>query len=730
MFILRNSLFLICFSALISFCESSYANSNNKSDQKKQLLLQKIAQAPQFSADKNQWIQLFEQPGNSQHYYLANKKGQIYQLEQDSPKSTTLLVDLPLLFPKNSILHLDSFTLHPNFSRRDQAGFQTFYTAHVEDVQGSNNQNRMHESKISTPLIFDAVIIEWQLNAAKQVDPKTQREVMRIAIDSPENGINQLSFNPYIKSWQENFSQLYISLSASQKMKRYPLYSGAILRIQPWESITGSYSVPHSNPYYANEHINKAIYMFGAGQVQQFIWPDRYSTQLLISHQSLLNNTKELKLSYSNGGDDWRQKTSKALTSKNTKAPLPNNLLVYRGQNAPALRNKLLLLTNNKQQWQLNSLPLEITVEQIKGRDQKDSVSSPPSSPIIEWQLDQQELQANQLSLYRDNRGELLFFNEDTGIIYQVFQQDSSQTLPKNESSSSNTATLFFVILLCLLISYITYQIKYQQKSVKSLVRREFATLALTEDKLAINLFKRHQRTPEKSILLQDINQCQLLLNDLVITTINATLEHGFNAQQEKKLRDIFHTEQIPKMVDGKVRSISLVLGTKGKGKHLICLYLRKGSDRITKNSYFEVIDNALDWCWLIANKINGEHTGQRALNPRVSATVAAQTDHKSHDHTPLHTQAAISRPNNVGTVAISNDAATQAGELLKSQKISISQSQLEQHDMHEVEVAKVEADLVNAIEKLGKLQQQGFLSDDEFSQAKAKLLARLHNTE
>ena len=290
--------------------------------------------------------------------------------------------------------------------------------------------------------------------------------------------------------------------------------------------------------------------------------------------------------------------------------------------------------------------------------------------------------------------------------------------------------TLFVVIVLCVLIGYITYQIRYQQKSVKSLVRREFATITLTENKLAINLFRRHQHIPEKVISLANINQCQLLLNDLVITTINATLEHGFNAQQEQKLRDIFHTAQIPKMVDGKVRSISLVLGTKEKSRHLICLYLRKGSDRITKKSYIEVIENSLDWCWLIANYINGEHTGQRSLKPKLSVENIAKSEHKSHDNTPLHAQAAISRPvsNNAPTIEKNEDA--QPNNLLSSPVNTTQLGPLEDHDNHEMKVAKVEADLVSAIEKLATLQQQGLLNADEFSQAKAKLLACLHNTE
>jgi hypothetical protein len=46
----------------------------------------------------------------------------------------------------------------------------------------------------------------------------------------------------------------------------------------------------------------------------------------------------------------------------------------------------------------------------------------------------------------------------------------------------------------------------------------------------------------------------------------------------------------------------------------------------------------------------------------------------------------------------------------------------VDNHAATTIELAKVETDLVNALEKLVKLQQQGFLTTDEFEQAKAKL--------
>lgn len=685
-------------------------SSASSASKENQYLLQKVAQAPQLNNEKDQWLLLLEQPGNSQYYYLANRRGKIYQLEQDSPDNTSLLLDLQNFSSKNNILQLSAFTLHPNYSLRDQTGFGTFYTAHVEKKLKSRIEKRLAESAVSTPLSFDAVVTEWQLNGAKQVDESRRREVIRIAIPTVESGIRQLNFNPYSKSWHEDFSQLYISLSQSPTLKQYPLYSGAILRIHPKQNTTENYSVPHSNPHYAKDKIDKTLYLFGAGQIKQFIWPDKHSSRLLISHQYSFNDTLRHWLSYSDGGEDWRQQPPKAFLYQNQNELPANSLLVYRGQNAPALRNKLLLLSNNKQHWQLKSLSREKVSESTDATTQQQRALS---SPIIEWQLQQPELQANSLTFYQDNRGELLFFNEDSGAIYHLFQQDIIYGSQKSDQNGLSAVTAFFVIVIGLFGSYIYYQVIIQQKSAKSLVRREFSNLALTEDKLALNLFRRHQHDAETMIALDEIKQCQLLLGDLVIATINSTLAHGFNDQQEQALREIFHNEQIAKMVDGKVRRISLIINTSEKNKYIICLYMRKGSDRITKNSYFEVIDNAIDWCWVIAKHINKEQTGKRTLRPTITAKNNALAEHTTHDNTPLHNQAAIIRP---ATHPYSQIAAVESKKIMED---SISE---ENGDGPTLESAKIETDLVNALEKLVKLHQEGFLTADEFEQAKAKL--------
>ena len=714
MITVKNSLFSILFFCLLATSSVSSANKEN------QYILQKIAQAPQQATGKDQWLLLREQLGNSQYYYLANKQGKIYQLEQDRPDNTTLLVDLQQVFTENPLLQLTAFTLHPNFSLPDQVGFGTFYTAHIEKSANHNQTERLKDLTITIPLDFDAVLTEWQLSPNKGVDLSSQREVLKIAIPTVQSGIRQLSFNPYSKSWHENFSQLYISVALSPKLKNHPLYSGAILRIHPQQNANQSYTVPHENPYYANREIEQALYLFGAGQIEQFIWPNKYSTKLLISHQYSVNNSLKYWLSYSDGGEDWRQHEPEELLYQHTSAA--NSLLVYRGQNAPNLRNKLLMLIQKNQQWQLNSLSSEMSFDSTDISQQQAL-----SPPVIEWQLNQAALQAKHLTLYRDNRGELLFFNEDSGAIYQLFQQDINLSSQKSNKKGLFDSNLLFIILLILLGFYIAYQIFIHQNSAKSIIRREFSNLTLTKNKLSIKLFRRHQHEAEKVIALADVKQCQILLGDLVVTTINTTLGHGFNEDQEQELREICRVEKIDKMIDRKVRRINLVLNTQDNGKYIVCLYFRKGSDRITKKSYFEVVEDIIDWCWFIAQEMNSSQTGQRLLKLKVPVV---STEKNYLDNTPLHAQAASIRP--------TAHLPTISDVIEPKMKVEVPLSGKNTHGVTSpipdntamITSAKVETELVNALEKLVELQQQGFLTADEFGQAKAKLLTSLNQTE
>lgn len=153
----------------------------------------------------------------------------------------------------------------------------------------------------------------------------------------------------------------------------------------------------------------------------------------------------------------------------------------------------------------------------------------------------------------------------------------------------------------------------------------------------------------------------------------------------------------------------------------MTCLYLRKGNDRITKKSYFAVIDDLIDWCWIISANINANNTGKRKHTPKLTPAEIALSQHKVQDETPLHKQAAAIRPSShsFDTDLYESDDITQS---------TPQRSPALNDDEHTQNTGAIDTELVNALEKLANLQQQGILSAEEFAKAKAKLLKDLIN--
>ena len=678
--------------------------------EKQPYILQKLTQLPSQPDTSNQWLDLTEQPNNKGSFYLANAQGQVYQLGFGELAKISLLLDLKALASPVEILKLTAFTLHPNFAKRGSSGFGKFYTAHVETFSNDTKTKRIEDTNIDTLLPFDAVLTQWQLDLTHSLDPASRLEILRIALPEVHNGFKQLSFNPHTKSWHDDFAQLYLSLSQSPSLKDYPIYSGAILRIQPPSKALKKkfYSIPKTNPYFANNDIEDALYVFGAGKIKQFNWPNQHSSKLLISHQYPFSYSITNWLSLSEGGEDWRKTPPKNPLYKSTESIANQGLLTYSGQNVPMLRKKLLLLSQKNQQWQLSSIALEHV---IISNDESETSIIPPQ--ITEWSLNLQSANTEKLGIYPDNFGELLLFNKSTGIIYQVFQQEAF-----NEPSSLLASQLPLIMkllvgLVIVIFLGILIQVIKQKISAKNIARKDFAKIILADDKNHIQLFRRHLKIPSISIPITEIEKYQVCLGQEVLATISNQPREGFNSTKETSLRELFRIEQIAKMVDGKVRRISVMITDINNSKFTICLYFRQGGERITKKNYFVVVDDAIQWCWLIAEQINPSETAIRATSNSASKVVSNFTESSSLDNSPLHAQAAVIRP------ATHPNSQKVQHDIDKAQPIK----QRKSTDKQTTYPNNPDTDLVYALEKLVTLQQQGFLTALEFKKAKAKLL-------
>ena len=671
-----------------------------------------IVQLEHTQLDTSKWQQLVPDPSNSQQYFIINNTGQMYLV--DSMNKTHEVLDLYINQQEDSsVIKLTAIELHPNFSLRDQVGYGTFYTAHLEVLDKDSRIIRIQEHSKELELKFDAVITQWQFSSYthKKVDLETKREVVRIAVPDNNIYIKQISFNPYIKTWNDGFGLLYIALNGQEKWRK-PLYSGVILRINPAKFGLRSFTVPNSNPYLHNDEIKDEIYLLGAQNIKQFIWPDKNDDYILLSHQY---NNKNL-LSVARGQNDWRKHDPKKILYKNDS--IIHDMLTYRGRELPQLRNKLLLLKKENQQWLVESLSIKPAVNEnmnAENKSQQEWVYT-----LLQFTND------SEINLGSNRDGEILVLNKSAGAVFQIYQESVDEQVVLNqetyaiETQRSSWNGFFTYFIIVIIFGAVFYWLKRHRYSAKSVVRKQFAHIGLSESQLQIGLYHRHQSSTDTIIDIADIVSCEVKLNEQTINVINQQDEHGFNQGKEQDLRNVLVKEQVDKMVEGKVRQVSLLFTDTNDKNYTVCLYMRKGSDRITKKTYSVVIDDLIDWCWLIAKKINSNSTGKRNKKLILATTSSANALEESQATASLHSQAAAIRSATHDVVeSLQNQEESNPKENIVAADFTESTNYVPPNNI-------VDTELVNALEKLVDLKQQDFLTQEEFTKAKENLMKSL----
>lgn len=701
-------IFVLATSILTMLPFVAYANENNYQ-------ITEVAQLEHKLISQPSWQQIIVNPSNKRQHFVIRESGQIYLVDDDEINPQAILDMSAYQQTDSSLFKLTAIELHPNFSLRDQVGYGTFYTAHIENINKNSKTKRLQAHANDLQLNFDAVITEWQFSAVnhQKIDDKTKREVLRVAVPDSLMMIQQISFSPHIKSWNDDFGLLYVALNGQNKWPQ-PLYSGVILRINPTKFGLRSFTVPNNNPYLKNSQINDAIYLLGGQKIEQFIWPDKNSEHLLVSHQ--YNN--KYFLSLTNGRDDWRDSAGKGVLYQSDDAV--HDVLMYQGRQLPLLRSKLLLLRKKEQHWLVDSLAFNLSDNQ-NVRDE--------NKPQLEWQFTPEQLPTNsQISFSSNSYGEIFFLEKAEGVLLMLTQEalvDEKLVVdtvdPNTVETSSPGNSIFTVLITLALFGSIYYWFKGNSHSAKAIVRQHFAYLELSKSGQQIGLYYRNQRKTETIIDIVDIVSSEIKLNDQSINVINTQLGHGFNNEQEQGLRTIFANEQVDKMVDGKIRQVSLLLTDNQKHSYTVCLYMRKGSNRITKKAYSKVIDDLIDWCWLIGEKINADETEIR----KVKSIAFPQNKAEAKHHQAAAIIPVIHEMDNASQSLPTDDISP----TLKI--VNENEHQAENEDISEVhnlgqQKSNIDTELVNALEKLVSLKQQGFLTMDEFTKAKEKLLKDL----
>jgi hypothetical protein len=690
------------FKPTLSIMLLSYCLINSLTAAAEEYRLNVLAKLPTLSSANNIAVIPLPIKSNNEHQYLlADETGELSLLN-----GTNLLPlsRLPLSDRKDiALVKLTALTLHPSFSLVDKTGYQTFFTAHIEPAKTNNNIARLTLLKSPTTLPFDAVITQWKYDSASstRIDVKQRREVIRIAVPTATHQINKIAFNPYNKIWHDDYGLMHIALSElkseSSTANNGLLYSGVVLRITPEKFGLRNYMVPSSNPFMKTNDINNEIFILGAKNIRSFSWSKQHYDALLVQHIY----EGEHQVAVAKKGADWRKTYQNKLVF-----PLKSDnestaeMSPYYGRKLKKLVGSVLYLSNNTKNWQLANLNTA-----IKNSDSKQELSGQTLGSFNSKQLSPK----NKVSLLFDHIGEPLLLDITDKKLLSISanqettgNDDAPQTEKKQDEQSnavnSNAYGKLLLTLFVLVLAVVFYWLRPKRNSAKVKLRSQFARFELDDKKSTLSFYKRHQSEVDSQIDIANIVKSEVFLNDNKVSIINEDADHGYSEEQENQLRLNFAQVHRHKLIDKEIRQVNLYLTDKSAKTYVICLYLRKGNQRLTKAKYFDTLETIIDWSWFIASQLNPEATATRPIKAPVDKRPIKKVQNNKPKTKPVINQEI---------------------EVLKANKQTTE-------ELHNISIH--DSELINSLDKLADLKQKGFLTDEEFSLAKAKILSDMTN--
>ncbi|UUO23538.1 hypothetical protein FGD67_10085 [Colwellia sp. M166] len=670
-----------------------------------ELELSTIADLSHVALKNDNWHTVLPIPGNNEHYFIATSTGNVYQINQHDI-SPSPFFELKSALNTTENITLTAITLDPNFNYRERDGYHTFYTAHTEQSKKTKSKLSPKHSELNPS--YDAVIMRWQLTYAVNQRPELnkQREVMRIAINHEQEHIQQLSFNPYIEPWHNDFGLLFIALAKSENLANEALYAGTILRIRPKAYGARSYTTPVNNPFSKQDDILNEIVFIAGQEIIHFNWMKKGNYNFLIQ----LNHQNSHLLVKAKIGDDWRKSMPAAqIKQRLASVNSPSKTFLYHGRELKNLWGKVLHLQTTADSWQLQASPL------FPELSNDESYEHSPHN-LGRYSMSKQA----KFSLHQRHDGELLLLEHNKQRLYSIKQPEivlnkvMVDDVPITKTNNSSAFT-FIIFTLVILMSYFYYLRKRTNKQ-QHLLHEQWANFDIDLEKKSLKLYKRHDKNAEKVIEISALTRSELLLNDKVISTIDVNSIQSFSNELEAQVLTIFAKENQLKMIDEKQRRIQLCLTDKQKKSYLFCLYFRVGNMRHTKLKYSTVINKVIDWQWLFSQYINPMTTSKRKIKVKIKPKNQADSS---------TTAVKKVSPDVCDKTSDQSTSGTKTSDTSHSPSDTFAQDS--SHSIND-DTIDVDTRLVAALDKLVMMKKQGYLDESEFNMAKTKILKDLAN--
>ena len=195
-----------------------------------------------------------------------DQRGKVYRF---SSAGTSVLIDvkarrLNLFFPdqlgNSRAGGLRGFAEHPDFNNPSKRGYGKVYTTTFEKI----GQRQCPVLRGNYPLKYHAILVEWDVHTG------AQREVLAVAYWKHLHPIDTVVFGPidhfcYLTVGDGGYRQQDTVTGGDPYHQVQNLNSplGKVLRINPLQSGTRTYTVPADNPYQGQAGKLKEIWCYG-----------------------------------------------------------------------------------------------------------------------------------------------------------------------------------------------------------------------------------------------------------------------------------------------------------------------------------------------------------------------------------------------------------------------------------------------------------------------------------
>ena len=202
-------------------------------------------------------------------------EGKIYELVSDQAgrQSVDLFFDVGAAVTANSGWNIDnssplnglrSLAFHPEFASNGK--LYVTYTGERPDESYETTYLSDPENPVDVESVLAEFTFDFELD---RVDANSYREVFRVGMNNSEHSIRQAVFNPYAQPGDEDYGLLYIghgdgseqSAISGDGLNNDGL--GKILRVNPLQNGTSSYTIPNTNPFVGNPDMIDEAFAIG-----------------------------------------------------------------------------------------------------------------------------------------------------------------------------------------------------------------------------------------------------------------------------------------------------------------------------------------------------------------------------------------------------------------------------------------------------------------------------------